>query len=66
MFDDDSDDFLAFILGVFFLGPWLVGLWIKATFALLEIVFYVVAGVVKFLCYVIKGIYGWLKELWEK
>ncbi len=65
MFDDD-DDFLTLIIGIFFLGPWLVCLWIKATFALLEIVFHVVAGVILFICYVIKGIYGWVEEVWEK
>ena len=66
MFDDDNDDFLTFMMGVFFLGPWLVCLWIKATFALLEIVFHVVAGVVMFFGYVIKGSYDWIKKLWKE
>ena len=57
---------MNFLLGLFFLGPMLLSLWFKVTICILYAVFHVVAGVIILLCYVIKGIYGLLKKLWEK
>ena len=57
---------MNFLLGVVLLGPIIVSLWLKVTFCILYVVYRVVTGVIMFLCYVIKGIYGLLKQLWEK
>ena len=57
---------MNFLLCVFLLGPMIVGLWLKVTFYILYAVFHVLAGVIMFICYVIKGVYGLLKKLWEK
>lgn len=64
MYDDDDD--FDILIGIFLFGPIIVCLWLKVTFYILYAVFHVVAGVIMFLCYVIKGIYGWLKKLWGK
>ena len=57
---------MEFLLGVILLGPYIVCLWLKVTFYILYAVFHVIAGVIMLLCYVIKGIYGLIKQLWEK
>lgn len=56
---------MEYLLGIILLGPYIVCLWLKVTFYILYAVFHVIAGVIMFLCYIIKGIYGLLKKLWE-
>jgi hypothetical protein len=56
---------MEFLLGVILLGPYIVCLWLKVTFYILYAVCHVIAGITMFLCYVIKGIYGLIKQLWD-
>lgn len=62
MYDDDSDGFDLF-LGLVLWAPYLVWLWLKFTFMILEFVFGALAAIGSVLYYIMKEVLGFVAEL---
>lgn len=61
MYDDDNDGF-DFFLGLILWAPYLVWLWLKLTFMILEFVFGVIAAVGGVLYVFIKEVFALLRK----